>query len=260
MTDQTLSSSSRPAKGDDRNLVPVEPGAAATFEDQLFLFWKNNRNVVIALIALVIAGVVGWQIWLSMRAQAQADVGAAFTNATTVETRRAFARAHPGDPLAGIALLEVADDSYKNGRFEDAVRDYGAAAAVLQEPIFLGRARLGEGVSALQAGLTTRGEQALQKLAADSTVLMPYRTQAWYELASAAAGSGDVAKAREYIDKLLALEPNGYWASLASLLRSRLSVDETAGISATPTPQSTPAPMPPAASEQAPAPSTAPTP
>lgn len=246
MTDKSISTPSRSAKGDDRNLVPVGPGNAVTFEDQLQVFWNKNRNAVIAVIVVLAVATIGLQIWKMLEAQRAAATSAAFGAASTVEAKRAFAREHAGDPLAGAALLQVADDSYKNGRFEDAEREYASALAALTEPLLVGRARIGEAVAALKAGQSSKGEQLLSKIADDTTLLLAYRAQAYYETAIFAEAAGDTAKARDAVDKCRALDPEGYWANAATALRERLAPDANtsapdAGATA-PTPPAAPGP------------------
>lgn len=228
MSEKSISTRSSSVKGDDRNLVPVDPSNAVTFEDQLQLFWNKNRNAVIGAIVVMVIVIIGLQAWKMIETQRKAATSLAFGAATTVEAKRNFARDHAGHPLAGAALLKVADDSYTNGRFEEAARGYASATAALTEPLFVGRSRIGEAVSALKAGQTTKGEQLLTKIAEDTTLLLAYRAQAYYEIATFAEAAGDIAKARDSVDKLRALDPEGYWANVATALRERLSADSTA--------------------------------
>jgi hypothetical protein len=228
MSEKSISTPS--AKGDDRNLVPVDSGNAVTFEDQLQLIWKNHRNTIIGLIAVLVLAIIGLQVWRMLESEREAATQAAFGAATTVEAKRAFARDHAGHPLAGAALLYVADESYKNGRFEEAAREYASASAALTEPLLVGRSRIGEAVSALKAGQTTKGEQLLTKIAEDPTVLLAYRAQAYYEIATFAESAGDIAKARDSVDKCRALDPESFWANVATTLRERLSADAPAPV------------------------------
>lgn len=228
MSEKTMSTSPA-AKGDDRNLVPVAPGTAASFEDRAYLFWKKYRNVVLGVALGILAAVLAFQVVRLLQARKEAEIGAAFAAATTAEAKRAFARAHPGHPLAGVALLAVADDSYAQARFGEAASEYAAALEMLEEPLLRGRARVGRGMALLASDQTGQGEEVLLALANDTKALMAFRTQAYYELAAHYAGRGDHAKARETIDRLKALDPEGYWANVASALRSRIDAEELAG-------------------------------
>ncbi len=226
MSEKTISTPRGSAKGDDRNLVPVDPANANSLEDQAYLFWKKNRNFIYGATIVVLAAAVAFQVVRSVQASHQAEISRSFGAATTIEAKRAFARANPDSPLAGVAWLDVADDDYTNGRYDDAIHEYASAAAALNEPVLSGRARLGQGIATLKAGQVTEGESLLHQLSDDANALMAYRTQAYYELASYYAGAGDRAKAREAIDRLKALDPEGYWASMGSALRSRIDAEE----------------------------------
>lgn len=254
MSEKPTSTPRAAAPGDDRNLVPVDATTAVSFEDRAFQFWKKNRIVMIGCFAVIIAAMIVWWVMRAMEAGRLQEIQQAYGEATTIEAKRAFATANAGHPLAGLALLAVADDSYTNMRYDEAARDYATAAAELTEPLLSGRARLGEGMARVKAGQTVEGERVLTTLAEDATALMSYRTQAWYELAAIAAGAGDNAKALVAADKARALDPEGYWASMATVLRTRLGATDM------PVPPATdaltaPAPEAPAA-DAAPAPAT----
>jgi hypothetical protein len=245
MSENTISTPAAAAKGDDRNLVPVDPASALSFEDQAFLIWKKQRTFIIGSLVAVVVMLVAWFSVRAMQDSREAGIRTAFGEATTIEARRAFAREHAGHPLAGLALLAIADDSYANLRFEEAARDYAAAAGVLKEPLLAGRARIGEGAANLKSSQSSLGEQQLTKVAEDAGMLMAYRSQAWYILATHAAGTGDTAKARDTIGRLKALDPEGDWASLASALQTRLDTEDpvtSLDIPSEPMPAPTPAP------------------
>lgn len=229
MSDKTTSPSTPAAgQGDDRNLVPAAPSPAFVLEDKALEFGKRNQTILMGVIAVILLGVVGFQIMRSMRASKEAEISQAFGRATTIEAKRAFAAAHPDHALAGLALLAVADDSYTNSRFADAAREYATAAASLNEPLLNGRALIGAGVSQLKAGQVAEGEAQLRKVAEDTTTLMSHRSQAYYELASHYSAENDHAKARDTIDQLRALDPEGYWANVAAAMRSRIDTEESA--------------------------------
>jgi hypothetical protein len=239
MSENTISTPAAAAKGDDRNLVPVDPAGALSFEDQAFLIWKKQRTFIIGTLVAVVALLIGWFAFQGIQESREAAVRTAFGQATTIDAKRTFAREHAGHALAGVALLAVADDSYAGERYEDAAREYASASAVLVEPLLLGRARIGEGAANLRTAQTAQGEQQLTKVAEDVGLLMSHRLQAWYLLASHAAGAGDPAKARDMIGRLKALDPASEWANLASALQVRLDTEQPVGASDLP-----PAPAP----------------
>ena len=223
MSENTISTAA--AKGDDRNLVPVDPASALSFEDQALIIWKKQRTFIVGTLIAVAVLLIGWFSVRGIQDGREAGIREAFGQATTIDAKRAFARDHSDHALAGLALLAVADDSYANKRYEDAAREYPAAAAKLTDPLLAGRARIGEGAANLRTAQSAQGEQQLTTLAEDATALMAYRLQAWYILASHAAGAGDPAKARDMIGRLKALDPASEWAGLASQLQVRLDAE-----------------------------------
>ncbi|MGH8019742.1 MAG: tetratricopeptide repeat protein [Opitutaceae bacterium] len=228
MTDKTTPAK-KSAKSDDRNLVASEDSQSGpTIEDRLLTYWQKNRAVVLGLIFAVLLVIVGREIWNYMQASREADTREAYGRAATTEERLAFANAHPGHPLAGAALLAVADDSYTKRDYAEAARRYAEAAQSLTEPALAARARLGQGISALQSDNSADGANVLQMLADDAGAPESLRVEALFHLASAAEAAGDHAKAREHLDKLEAMNPTGIWASRASSLRARLPLAEEA--------------------------------
>lgn len=220
---------SKNVKGDDRNLVAAEATPAAPALDQVLLtFWEKNRSIVIGVVIGALLVVLGREGWRSFQASQETRRREEFGAATTLAQRLEFARKHEGHALAGVALLAAADEAYSNGDFVPAGQHYAAAVAALQEPVLAGRARLGEGMSALQAGVESKGAEILGRLGDDAAVEKAIRIEALYHLASRAVAAGDHAAARTSLDKLDALEPTGMWAGRAMGLRSRLPADESA--------------------------------
>jgi predicted negative regulator of RcsB-dependent stress response len=226
----------KPAKGDDRNLVAVENAAAPTVEDRLLVFFqKNIVAICCAIIAalILIAGRQAWD-WYEKRAKTSAET--AFGAAETAEQRLAFSREFAGHPLAGVALLSVADDSFEKDDYTQAATQYMQAAKACTEPIFKARAQLGEGIASIRAGLTTKGVGILQGVANDATVVDPLRCEAWLHLAATALAGGDYVQARDALDRLTALSPSGVWAGRADFLRTQIPVEETPAIAPAPAP------------------------
>jgi predicted negative regulator of RcsB-dependent stress response len=225
MTDNA-SPTQRPAKGDERNVVAVDPTAPeATLEERLALIWAQNRTLILAGIVAVFLAIIGRGLWESYAAGKARDVQIAFGAAETVEAKLAFARAHPDSPLAGIALIGAADDAYENADYATAATRYAEAAAALQDSLILGRARLGEAVSSLQAGMATKGESQLREIASDPAASEGIRAEAWYHLAAYALDSGNSAGAREAANKVGEVSPTSMWAMRAAGLLAKLPPD-----------------------------------
>ena len=224
MTDK-ISPAKKTAKADDRNLIASEDSQTGlTLEERLFAIWQKYRTFVYGLVVVILLVIVDREVWKYMQAEKEADTREAYGNITTSEQRLAFAREHAGHPLAGAALLSIADEAYKNRDYAKARTQYSEAVKALSEPVLVARARLGEGMSALQSDNPAAGVGILEGLADDTAAPETLRTETLYHLATHADSAGDPEKARAYLDKLDALNPTGVWVSRASALRARLPV------------------------------------
>lgn len=222
MTDQA-SSTQKPAKGDERNVVAVDPAAPqATLEERLAKFWADNRTVLLVGVVLVIAAIIGRSIWERQVAAKQEAVRAAFGLAETAEAKLAFARENEGHPLAGVALIGAADEAYSQGDYASAATRYAEAAVALSDPLIQARARLGEAVSSLQAGMGSKGEDLLRKVGSDTTAPEAIRAEAWYHLAAHTLDAGNTQAAREALTKVSEVSPRGLWAMRAAALSAKL--------------------------------------
>lgn len=214
---------SSPSAGDDRNLVPVDENyLAPTFEDRLRLFWGKNSRTVLAVCALVLAVLLGKGGYEFFAAQHDKAVAADYAAATSDEQLKAFVATHSDHVLGGLAQLRLADQAYSAGNYAEARSAYGKAAAILKNNAFGHRARLGAGISAVQAGAASEGEAALKQVSADLTLSKLIRSEAAYDLAALAAAAGNTAEAIRLIEQATVIDPEGHWADRASMLRSTL--------------------------------------
>lgn len=209
--------------GDDRNLVTVDENyLAPTFEDSLRLFWEKNSRAVVAAVALVLAVIVGRAGYQFYRASEAKAAAAAYAAAGTDDQLKSFAASHAGDPLAGLALLRLADKAYSAGDYAAARESYAKAVGILKNDTFGRRARLGAAVSAVQSGAEAEGALALRQIVDDVAAGKAVRSEAAYHLAALAAGKGDAAEARRLVEQCTAIDPEGQWADRAAFLRSTL--------------------------------------
>jgi len=207
----------KPPAGDDRNLVIVdEDFAQADSEDRLWLFWERNRERLVGGTVAVVIGLIAWfavQAWIEGRAE---SLRGAYAEVKDDAGRAAFAAEHPGETLAAVALLEVADNLKTAGK--PAVAAYDAAAAAAEaagsNPAVKAigwRARLYAGLLAQDAG----SADAAARLAAvaDATAAPDaLRGPAMLALARGALAKSDTASARGWLDKMdRQLGPNHPW-------------------------------------------------
>jgi hypothetical protein len=225
------SSKKRPPSDDDRNLVVVdEDFANADAEDRLWLFWERNKNLIVrgtTVVVLAIIGAIGFHFWQESKRE---DLGLAYVACQDEAARRAFAAAHPGEPLAAVALLEVADDLRRANKLEEAAKTYEAAGkSVVGDAkaikAIATRARLYAALTRHELG-QPEALAAIVAVAEDNAAPDTLRGYAMYVLANLALTKGDSADAAKWVNLMdKRLKPNHVWASdKAWLVRSEPSL------------------------------------
>lgn len=218
----TPDSSPRPA-GDDRNLVLVDPATPApSFEETLQLFWIKHSKTVIAICAVILAGIVGKGAVEYYQVQREKGIAADYVAAKSDEQLKAFIASHDDHQLAGVGWLRLADTAYTAGRYADAQANYAKASAVLKTGALAGRAALGAAISQVMAGKAGDGEAALKALADDAAQLKPIRSEAAYHLATTLLDAGKTTEVAKILEQCLSLDPTSAWAQRAMALRATL--------------------------------------
>jgi tetratricopeptide (TPR) repeat protein len=195
------------------------PVAGPSFEDQLRAFWEAQRSRIVTVVVVVTLVILGKGAWEMYQAQREAAIAADFAKAKTSEQLQRFAAEHPGDALAGVAHLRLADEAYAAGKFAEAAASYGKAVAVLKEGPLSSRARVGEGIAQVLGGNRAAGTATLKALADDLTAPVPVRAEASYHLAALAAEAGDAAGLQGHLEQLTRVAPQSFWTQRAALLR-----------------------------------------
>jgi hypothetical protein len=217
------------SSGDDRNLVAVDENyVALTFEDRLRIFWQKNGRTVVAFVVVVLLAILARGGWDYLAAQKEQALEREYAAAGTSDQLKAFAAAHAGHELAGIAQLRLADEAYAAGKSADAISGYEATVAVIKTGPLASRARLGLAMAKIQSGKTAEGEATLKQLASDATEAKGIRVEAAYQLASLAAVAGKANDARKYSDQIMQVDPASPWLQRAMMLRASLAPAETA--------------------------------
>jgi hypothetical protein len=241
MTTPATPSSGKPA-GDDRNLVAVDENyKALTFEDTMHQIWKRNRNLVWALVGLVVIVILGKGGWEYFQHQKELEIEQAYTAATTSEQLKSFAAAHGDHPLAGIAFVRLADEAYTAGKAADAVTNYDKALTIIKDGPLATRAKIGRAMAKVQAGKAADGVADLKQISTDTTQLSSTRAEATYQLAAIAAEAGNADEVQKYSEDLMKIDPGSGWAQRAMMLRASLPAKPAAAVSV-PATTSTPAP------------------
>jgi hypothetical protein len=221
MTMPASPSNPNPA-GDDRKLVEVNETTAVTFEDKLHVFWKKNRNAVLILCGLVLAGILAKGAWDHLSRQKEVDVEKAYAAATTPEQLKAFAASHPDHALGGIAQLRIADEAYTAGKSADAMAAYEKAVSALKSGPLAARAQLGCALAKAQAGKTAEATNDLKQLANDTNQLKAIRAEAAYHLTSLAVEASNATDAQKYSEQLMQIDPTSPWTQRAIAIRATL--------------------------------------
>ncbi len=217
--------------GDDSKAAGATP-VPLTLEDRLNQFWQKNRMIVLGLCALVLLVILGKGVWERMERQKESDLEHEFQTATTPDQLRAFAAAHPGHELAGLAELENADQAYSAEKYADAAAGYEKAIATLKAGPLVARAQIGRAMSKAQSGRAADGEAELKQLLNDTNQFKTIRAEAAYQLASLALSGGNVADVQKYLDQVNQIDPAGVWARRAVGLQASLPRPTAVGVPA----------------------------
>lgn len=222
-------SSKQPPAGDDRNLVVVdEDFVNADAEDRLWLFWERNQGVIVKSTVALVVGILGYLAFFFWNESRREALGEEFTACQDEAARRAFAARHAGEPLAAVALTDVADELKRTGKFADAAKAYdearrlaGLAAPAPAVAGLAARARLYAALCRLEAGDATAAK-ALAEMADDAAAAETLRGFAMLTLANLAVAKGDIAEATKWLNAMdKKLRANHVWkADKEMLVRS----------------------------------------
>jgi hypothetical protein len=217
-------SENRPPKrskaDDDRNLVVVdEDFANADAEDRLWLFWERNKTVIVRSITSVVCGVLAFLAFYFWRESQREALGESYVACQNETQRRAFANAYPKEPLAAIALIEVADELRRKNKLDEAVKTYDEAAKIAASvgeteavKAIAVRAKLFSGLCRQELG-QANAESVISSVAEDNTAPETLRGYAMYVLANLALTRGDTASAAKWINLMdKRLQATQVWA------------------------------------------------
>lgn len=195
--------------------APIEAG----FEVAAHAFWDKNRRIILIACAIALAAVIGREGWFFFAAQHEAGIREDFARAADrPEQLVAFANAHAGHALAGVAFLQVADGKYTAGDFRGALDNYTKAVSSLKNPGLLARARVGAAMSQVGSGDKTAGEAGLKAVQADATLPKGARAEAVYHLATLALEAGNTQEVGRLVSEIGKLDAGSIWSQRASLL------------------------------------------
>lgn len=202
---------SSPASSSDANAVLV-----LSFDERLRLFWQKNGSKILIVCAILLIAIIAKGGWDALQASKQRAISADYASAgSTPEKLQSFATANPGHVLSGIALLRVADEDYKAGKYAEAITGYEKAATVQGDTFLAARAKLGLAMAKVAAGRGAEGETSLTQIANDATIDKAFRAEAAYQLASLAFGAGKMDEVKKNVDLITQIDPASPWAQRA---------------------------------------------
>jgi predicted negative regulator of RcsB-dependent stress response len=199
---------------------PNSSEIADPFEEKLRLAWARYGKLFFILCGLVAAGILVKGGLDYLAAQKELNIQKDYAAATTPDSLKAFAAAHRGDPLAGLAELRVADTAYGAGSFADAAANYSFAVADLPAGPFKGRARLGFAMSQAQSGKASEAETGLREVLNNEAELKPIRCEAAYHLAGLAVAAGRPGEVQKLAEQLMQIDPSSPFAERMMTLRA----------------------------------------
>jgi hypothetical protein len=202
------------------NQSQVQPAAPDSgVEIALHTFWEKYRTLLIGACVVALLVIIGREGWQYMAANREQGVREQYARlADRPEQLAAFAAANSDHALAGVAYLRLADSKYEAADFKSAAENYKKAATIVQQPLLLGRAKLGEAISILKGGDQAAAETALKALLADTTSIKEVRAEAAYHLATLAESAGNTTEVGRLIAEINKVDATGVWAQRATSL------------------------------------------
>ncbi len=212
--------------------VPSKPTTSEIpdpLEEKLRLAWARYGNLIFILCGLVAAAILAKGGMEYLAAQKEVNIQKDYAACTSPDSLKTFAAAHPGDPLAGLAELRVADAAYGSGSFADAAAGYSSAVADLPAGPFKGRARLGLAMAQAQSGRAPEAETGLREVLNDETELKPIRSEAAYHLAGLAVAAGRTGEVQKLAERMMQIDPSSPFAERMMALRASVPDAPAAG-------------------------------
>jgi hypothetical protein len=199
--------------------TPKDVEIAPSPEQRLRQAWERYGGMVYftcGLIALAILAKGGWEY---LNVQKELGIQREFSECVTPDSYLSFAAKHPGHPLAGVAEETVADNSFANGNYPDALKAYSLALTDLPEGPVRAHARLGQAMSLYLTGKTGEAEADFRQIMGDATQLRTIRCEAGYHLAQLVIAAGRGAEVQKISEELMKIDSSSPFAQRAFMLR-----------------------------------------
>jgi hypothetical protein len=199
--------------------TPKDVEIAPSNEQRLRQAWERYGGLVYfacALVALAILAKGGWEY---LNVQKELGIQKEYSECVTPDSYLSFAAKHPGHPLAGVAEETVADNSFANGNYPDALKSYSLAVNDLPDGPVKGHARLGQAMSLDLTGKTAESEADFRQIMNDTTQLKTIRCEAGYHLAQVVLAAGRGADVPKITEELMKIDASSPFSERAFMLR-----------------------------------------
>jgi predicted negative regulator of RcsB-dependent stress response len=216
---------------DDANVLATGASAASSndLEEVVQQFWEKNRNLLLALAAVILVAIIGRNGWAAFKAGQIESIREEYAVAESASEKQAFADDRAGTALAGVALLDIADEAFAAGRYEAAISAYDAAAAELSETPLADRIPLGKAMAQLLGGQMEAGKLGLQSVANDTSAAVAVRGEAIYHLSALAVENRDLAEIEALATQVNAVTPGSTWAQRVTMMQAAAEAAAPAG-------------------------------
>ena len=187
--------------------------------DPLYQWWQRYGGALIAAAVLVLAGTGLYFGVQAYRGQQETRREAAYLTALNSGELATFAEENRRHAIGGLAALEVGQERYAEGNWEEAVRFLALAADALEDHPVQEKARLDLAVARYRAGETAKAETLLSAMADEEGLYPATRAEALYLLAIQQWSEGRTDALTETEQRLEEIDRQGEWLrSLRSLV------------------------------------------
>lgn len=186
-------------------------------------FWNSLKRNMIRIIVWTIVAFILLAVFNYIRHYRVRNLQTAFLNVKSTEQLKDFANEFKKEPLAGVALVRLADLSYTENNFPLAAAYYREALEPLKGTELEERAQIGLAISLLQNKDTKEGEALLTEMSQSPKVSINMKAQALYQLFILSVAQKNYSQAHQLLSTLSSLSDNNPWADKAGQLAASIS-------------------------------------
>ncbi len=190
--------------------------------EELSAWWKKNGNLVSTVVLVVALAVLGKNLWQRHAKDVASKASIAFAQARSVEDLEAAAKSYPSSAEAPVALLRIAGDHYRTGKYDLAAEKYNDFLKKFSRHALAPTAELGLAHVQEAKGEFAAAQAAFDKFAESDAVPAYLQNLALLGKARCLALQGQKDAARTILDRMMADKAGTVWANHADELVSAL--------------------------------------